>query len=127
FFAVLSVSGMVLAAVIAERERAQNEREQLVREQAGMEARLRLATIVESSDDAIIGTDVAGNITAWNKGAEQLYGYSAADVMEEHIIALLSADRAADCTKILNQVKQGIPVRHYETLRRKKDGTDIEV
>jgi PAS domain S-box-containing protein len=127
FFAVLSVSGMALAAVIAERERAQSERERLVREHAGMEARLRLATIVESSDDAIIGTDVAGNITAWNKGAEQLYGYSAADVMEKHIIALLSADRAADCTKILNQVKQGIPVRHYETLRRKKDGTDIEV
>ena len=127
FFAVLSVSGMALAAVIAERERAQNEREQLVREQAGTEARLRLATIVESSDDAIIGTDVAGNITAWNKGAGQLYGYSAAEVLGKNIIELLSADRAADCIKIMNQVKQGIPVRHYETLRRKKDGTDIAV
>jgi len=127
FFAVLSVSGMALAAVIAERERAQNEREQMVREQAGMEARLRLATIVESSEDAIIGTNVAGNITAWNKGAEQLYGYSAADVMGRNIIALLSAGRAADCIKIMNQVQKGVPVRHYETLRRKKDGTNIEV
>ena len=51
FFAVLSVSGLTLAAVIAEREQGESERERLVREQAAMEARLRLATIVESSDD----------------------------------------------------------------------------
>ena len=63
FLAVLSVSGMTLAAVIAERGQAQREREHLVREQAAMEARLRFATIIESSDDAIIGTDMSGLIT----------------------------------------------------------------
>jgi PAS domain S-box-containing protein len=127
FFAVLSVSGMALAAVIAERERAQSEREQLVREQAGMEARLRLATIVESSDDAIIGTDVTGTITAWNKGAEQLYGYSAGEVIGQQILSLVSPERAAACAKIMHTVKQGVPVRHYETMRRRKDGVEIEV
>ena len=93
FFAVLSVSGMTLAAVIAEREQAEREREQLVREQAAMEARLRLATIVESSDDAIIGTDMDGIITDWNKGAERLYGYSAGEVIGRSISLLMPPDR----------------------------------
>ena len=72
FFAVLSVSGMTLAAVIAEREQAEREREQLVRKQAAMEARLRLATIVESSDDAIIGQDMNGIITVEQGGGATL-------------------------------------------------------
>src|SRR2546429_986147 len=63
FFALLSASGLTLAAVIAEREQAQKQREHLVREQAAMETRLRLATIVESSDDAIVGNTMDGIIT----------------------------------------------------------------
>ena len=72
FFAVLSVSGMVLAAFIAEREHYQGERERQVREQAAMEARLRFAAIVEASEDAIFVTDISGIVTDWNKGAEKL-------------------------------------------------------
>src|SRR5205814_10403253 len=60
FFAVLSVSVVILAAFSAEREQGEREREQLVRKHAAMEARLRLATIVESSDDAIIGEGIDG-------------------------------------------------------------------
>ena len=67
FFIVLSVSGITLAAAIAERER-------LIGEQAAMEARLRLAAIVEFSEDAIIRQDLDGMITDWNTGAQQLYG-----------------------------------------------------
>ena len=127
FFAVISVSGMILAAVIAEREQAQSEREKVVREQAGMEARLRLAAIVESSDDAIIGIDIAGTITNWNKGAEQLYGYSAGEVIGKPISLLLPSGRANACVQILNEVKLGISVKHHQTVRRRKDGTLVEV
>jgi integral membrane sensor domain MASE1 len=70
FFGVLSVSGLALAAVIAEREQAERERERLVGERAALAMQLRLAAIVESSEDAIIGADSHGVITDWNVGAE---------------------------------------------------------
>jgi PAS domain S-box-containing protein len=124
---VLSVSGMTLAAVIAEREQAEREREQLVRKQAAMEARLRLATIVESTDDAIIGTDMDGIITDWNKGAERLYGYSAGEVIGEPIFLLMPPGRSDDFAEIMRKVKPGDSVNHYETVRQKKDGTRVEV
>jgi PAS domain S-box-containing protein len=127
FFAVLSVSGMTLAAVIAEREQAEREREQLVRKQAAMEARLRLATIVESTDDAIIGTDIDGIITDWNKGAERLYGYSASEVIGRSISLLMPPDRSDDFAEIMRKAKPGDSVNHYETVRQKKDGTRVEV
>jgi PAS domain S-box-containing protein len=127
FFAVLSVSGMVLAAFIAEREHAQDERERLAREQAAMEARLRFATIVEASEDAIIGMDFNGVVTDWNRGAEKLYGYSAREMIGQPIFILIPPDRASSCAEVMKKVQQGQPVRHYETIRRKKDGTRIEV
>src|SRR4029077_12100820 len=127
FFAVLSVSGMTLAAVIAEREQAQHERERLVREQAAMEARIRFATIVESSDDAIIGMDIAGTVTDWNKGAERLYGYSAEEIIGKPVFLLIPPERYNDCVQIMKKVQQGASVKHYETIRRKKDDTRIEV
>jgi PAS domain S-box-containing protein len=127
FFAVLSVSGMTLAAVIAEREQAEREREQLIREQAAMEARLRLATIVESSDDAIIGTDMDGIITTWNKGAGQLYGYSAGEVIGKPFSLLVPPDRAGDCAEIMEALRRGNPITHYETVWQAKDGARIEV
>lgn len=127
FFAVLTLSGMALAAVIAERKRAQYEHDRLLREQAAMEARLRLATIVESSEDAIIGTDLDGTITAWNKAAESSYGYSADEVVGKSVLMLAPPERASKCAAIMHEVKLGTPVRHYETVRRRKDGTELEV
>ena len=127
FFAVLSVSGLTLAAVIAEREQGEREREQLVRKQAAMEARLRLATIVESSDDAITGEDMKGIITDWNKGAEQLYGYSASEAIGKPVSFLIPADRSDDSLEIMRKLKDREAVRHYETVRQKKDGTRLEV
>jgi PAS domain S-box-containing protein len=126
FFAVLSVSGMTLAAVIAEREQGEREREQLVRKQAAMEARLRLATIVESSDDAIIGEDLDGIVTDWNKGAEYLYGYSASEVAGRPISFLMPEDRSNDFPEIIRKLKRGESVQHHETLWQKKDGTHFE-
>src|SRR5216684_4402721 len=127
FFAVLSVSGMTLAAVIAEREQAEREREQLVRKQAAMEARLRLATIVESSDDAIIGEDVDGMITDWNKGAERLYGYSADEVIGKPISLLVPLDLRGDFPEIMAKLRHGDTISHHETVRQKKDETRVEV
>ena len=127
FFIILSVSGMMLASVIAERERAQNEREQLVREQAATEMRLRLAAIVESSDDAIISIDAKGILTGWNKGAEQLYGYAAHEAVGQPVSLLVPSDHVYDYGNIMEAVKNGGAVRHYETLRRKKDGSCLQV
>ncbi len=127
FFAVLSVSGLALAAVIAEREQSEREREQLVREQGAMQARLRLATIVESSDDAIIGADLDGMTTEWNKGAERLYGYSAGEVAGKPISLLVPSDHVGDLAEIITRTRQGDSVNHYETVHLKKDRTLIEV
>jgi PAS domain S-box-containing protein len=127
FFAVLSVSSMTLAAVIAEREQGEREREQLVRKQAAMETRLRLATIVESSDDAIIGQDIDGIITDWNKGAEHLYGYSASEVVGRPISFLMPESPSDDFPEIVRKIKRGESVKHHETLWQKKDGTHFEV
>src|SRR5271169_5835872 len=127
FFAVLSVSGMTLAAAIAEREQAEREREQLVGEQAAMEARLRLATIVESSNDAIIGTDMDGIITDWNNGAARLYGYLAGELIGKPISVLMPPDRSSDFSEIMGALRRGNSLKHYETVRQKKDGTRIEV
>jgi PAS domain S-box-containing protein len=127
FFAVLSVSGMTLAAVIAEREQAEREREQLVRKQAAMEARLRLATIVESTDDAIIGTDIDGIITDWNKGAKRLYGYSASEVIGRSISLLTPPDLGGDVPENMAKLRHGDTISHHETVHQSKDGKRIEV
>jgi PAS domain S-box-containing protein len=127
FFGLLSVSAMTLAAVMAEREQAEREREQLVREQTAMQARLRLATIVESSGDAIIGKDLDGTITDWNRGAERLYGYSASEAIGKPISLLTPRDRLDEFPNIMETLQQGIAVKNYETTRQRKDGTCIEI
>jgi PAS domain S-box-containing protein len=125
--AVLSISGFTLAAIIAEREQTEKEQEQFVRKQAAMQARFRLAAIVESSDDAIVGKDLDGNITDWNKGAERIYGYSAEEVVGKSISLLAPPDRAAELVNILRKIKHGEGINHFETSRLKKDGTRIDV
>jgi PAS domain S-box-containing protein len=127
FFAVLSVSGMTLAAAIAEREQAEREREQLVRQQAAIQARLRLAAIVESSDDAIIAKDVNGIITEWNNGAERLYGYRAAEVIGKPASLLVPPECSDDFSDIMAKLRRGQMVKNPETQRQRKDGTRIHV
>jgi len=109
------------------RKQGQRKREQRVCEQAAMQAQLRLAAIVESSDDAIIGKDVNGIITDWNNGAARLYGYPAVEVVGRPISLLMPPDHADDFPGIMTKIRGGEVVRHYETVRQKKDGTRIEV
>jgi PAS domain S-box-containing protein len=126
-FVVLSVSGLTLAAAIAEREQTEKEREQLVQKQIAMQDRFRLAAIVESSEDAIIGKNLEGNITDWNKGAEQTFGYSANEMIGKSISLLAPPDRADDLAEILRKIERGGSINHFETARLKKGGTRIDV
>ena len=86
-----------------------------------------LASIVESSDDAIVSTNLDGAITSWNRGAERLFGYFAEEVVGKSITILLPADRSNEEPAILNRVRDGEHVDHYETVRQRKDGSLIHI
>ena len=88
---------------------------------------IRLASIVESSDDAIIGKDLNGIITDWNKGAARTFGYTAGEIVGTSIMRLVPADRRDEEDQILAKIKRGESVEHLETLRRAKDGRSIPV
>jgi PAS domain S-box-containing protein len=90
-------------------------------------ARTHLATIVESSDDAIIGKTLEGIITSWNRAAERLYGYTAAEMIGQPITRLIPPDLADDFPMIMTRLQRGDRIEHYETQRLAKDGTRIDV
>ena len=86
-----------------------------------------LANIVESSDDAILTKSLNGIITSWNKGAEQIYGYSSEEILGKHI-SILEPDSLKEETKqLVEEVKQGKKIKHHQTLRLKQDSTIINV
>ena len=91
------------------------------------EARLRLAAIVESSADAIVGKDLNGAILSWNTGAENLFGYSSSEVLGRNISLLVPRDYADEIPEILERIKHGERVEHYETVRCRKDRTPVDV
>jgi PAS domain S-box-containing protein len=86
-----------------------------------------LAAIVESSEDAIVGKDINGIITSWNKGAEKIFGYSASEIVGTSIIRLIPADRRDEEEHILGQIRAGRSVRDFETVRQTQDGQLIDV
>ena len=91
------------------------------------EAAQRLAAIVESSDDVIVSTDLANIITSWNNGAERIFGYSAEEVIGKSTAMLVPPDFVKDDQAILEQVWLGQHVESYETVRRCKDGSLIDI
>lgn len=90
-------------------------------------ASMRLAAIVESSDDAIIGKDLDSIIQSWNAGAEKIFGYSAAEMVGGSITPLIPAERLEEESHILERIKRGETVLHYETVRQAKNGRGIDV
>jgi PAS domain S-box-containing protein len=86
-----------------------------------------LASIVESSDDAIYSRDLDGYITSWNKGAELLYGYTAAEAVGKPISILIPPDLRDEEADILARIRRNEHVARYETLRRRKDGRLIDI
>lgn len=87
----------------------------------------RLSAIVESTSDAILGKDLEGRIIAWNRGAELLYGYSAAEMLGQHVSLLTPPDREREIHEILARIRAGEPVPTFETVRKRRDGTLIDV
>jgi PAS domain S-box-containing protein len=86
-------------------------------------AALRLAAIVESSDDAIVSKDVKGVITSWNRAAERMFGWTADEAIGRSIRMIIPADRQAEEDEVLRRILLGETVDHFETVRVKKDGT----
>jgi two-component system, OmpR family, sensor histidine kinase VicK len=88
---------------------------------------VRLASIVESSDDGIIGKTLDGTIQSWNAGAQRIYGYCAAEVKGRSIEILAMPDRPKEMPQILANIRAGATIDHYETVHLRKDGTQIDV
>ncbi len=91
------------------------------------EATSRLAAIVASSDDAIIGENLDGVITDWNRGAQQIFGYLPEEIVGRSIDTLIPEDHAGETEHILSRIRRGERVEHFETQRRCKNGTIIDV
>ncbi len=103
-----------LQSEIAERKRVEVVRE-------------RLAALVESSDDAIVSKTLDGTISSWNRGAEKVFGYSAAEAVGQPMLMLLPPERASEEPDILARIGRGESVEHFETVRVRKDGKRIDV
>jgi PAS domain S-box-containing protein len=86
-----------------------------------------LANAVESSDDAIVTESLEGIITSWNKGAEQIYGYSAQEILGKNVAILEPDNIKGEIKQLIEKIKQGEKIRHYETLRLKEDNALINV
>ena len=116
----LSSIGSQVAFAI-ERKRAEKELRESEKQSR------RLAAIVESSDDIIISKTLDGIITSWNTGAENIYGYNESEMIGKPISILLPPERSDETANILEQIKTGLRLVHYETVRQRKDGRRIDV
>jgi PAS domain S-box-containing protein len=87
----------------------------------------RLAAIIASSDDAIIGKNLDGIVTSWNRGAETMFGYSAKEMVGQPLARTIPPDRLREEKKILSQIRQGERVKRFDTVRQCKNGQSIEV
>lgn len=109
------INGVVITFVdITDRERAER-------------ARASLAAIIDSSDDAIIGHDLNGIVTSWNIAAEKMFGYSEHEALNQHIAFLVPPGESEHEHELLEQVRRGERVAHYETVRLRKDMRPVEV
>ncbi len=104
----------VILRDITERVRAEAQRE-------------HLAAVVDSSDDAIVSKDLRGIIDAWNRGAEKIFGYTAAEAIGQPMLMLFPPERRSEEAGILERIGRGESVEHFETVRVRKDGNKIDV
>jgi PAS domain S-box-containing protein len=83
--------------------------------------------MIASSDDAIISKDVQGTIMSWNPAAERMFGYEATEAIGQSIRIIIPADRQDEETAVLDRIKRGETISHYETVRIRKDGTSFPI
>src|SRR5476649_541294 len=88
---------------------------------------LRRAAIIESSNDAIVTKDLDGIITSWNRAAEQMFGYTAEEAIGRSITMLIPPERLSEERDALDRVRRGEALLHFETVRRHRDGTFIDI
>jgi PAS domain S-box-containing protein len=93
----------------------------------GFGARARLAAIVESSDDAIVSKNLDGVITSWNHGAERIFGYKAAEAVGQHVTLIIPPEHRDEEKTILERLRRGERIEHFETVRVRKDGSTLDV
>jgi diguanylate cyclase (GGDEF)-like protein/PAS domain S-box-containing protein len=108
---MLSIAGLVLGSALMR----------------AMAFSLRSEAIIQSTDEAIIGKSLDGIVTSWNPGAERMFGYTAQEMIGQPIVRLLPLDRAFEETLILEKIRRGQGVDHFETVRIRKDGREINV
>jgi PAS domain S-box-containing protein len=125
----LAAANSGLETEIAQRKKAEKALRRINTdlEASGQKMKWQMAAIVESSDDAIISKDINGIIQSWNRGAELLFGYRADEVVGRSIAILIPAERLDEEPGILERIRKGESVDHYETVRRRKDGTLIDI
>ncbi len=116
---ILDDQGRVAGIILVFRDVTEKRQAELLND--------RLAAIVESSDDIIASKTLDGVITSWNRGAERVLGYAAEEVIGRHVSMLMPPELVEDMPKILDRIRRGEKVDHYQTKRRRKDGTIIDV
>ena len=132
----LFAASFVLAVLLVDNVGLQAQLSRLlgiVRQQAASERDLQtererlFSAVVESSNDAIITKTLDGTITAWNRAAERLFGFTATEAVGKHIDIIVPPDRRAELRDMLERVGRGEVIEQYETLRVHKDGRRVEV
>jgi PAS domain S-box-containing protein len=126
-FTLLAVSGLILASVITERERAEGERERLIRTQAEMEARLRHAAVVESSDDAIVSEDLNGIVLSWNQAASRMFRFAEADAIGRPISQLLPPELLTEVASVVQNLRAGERTVRLERTRTSTSAERVDL
>jgi PAS domain S-box-containing protein len=124
---ILKSLAAAAASLLENRVQLKQVAEWKQRLEQGNEERLRLATIVEQSEDAIISKDAKGRVTSWNNAAQRMFGYSAAEMLGQPITRLFPDSRLAEEPALLERLKSDEMVANYETVRRHKSGADVPV
>ena len=114
FMGIAAMTALTLATGVSEQRRAKA-------------TSAYLADLVDSSDDAIIGKTLEGTVASWNRGAERIFGYTAEEFLGQPITVLIPPDRLDEEPKIIERLRRGERIEHFETVRRRKDGQEVDV